>query len=108
MERSGRRCAARARTLGAAVRPPHRLGGVGAGAGEPGRPAHRRLAGQAAGHRRRRRRLRLTARAPATGVSTMASKAGPLDITFTATLGKVQVGDTWTCVKLPDSAAIFG
>lgn len=23
-------------------------------------------------------------------------------------LGKVQEGDTWTCVKLPDSATIFG
>jgi hypothetical protein len=32
---------------------------------------------------------------------------GPLDITFTATLGRVQEGDTWTCVVLPDSAAIF-
>jgi hypothetical protein len=32
----------------------------------------------------------------------------PLDITFTATLGRVQEGDTWTCVVLPDSAAIFG
>ena len=31
-----------------------------------------------------------------------------LDITFTATLGKVRVGDTWTCVQLPDSARIFG
>ena len=38
----------------------------------------------------------------------MTSKAGPLDITFSAVLGKVQEGDTWTCVKLPDSAAIFG
>jgi hypothetical protein len=33
---------------------------------------------------------------------------GPLDIRFTAVLGKVQDGDTWTCVKLPDSATIFG
>lgn len=31
-----------------------------------------------------------------------------LDITFTATLGKVREGDTWTCVQLPDSAQIFG
>jgi hypothetical protein len=38
----------------------------------------------------------------------MTSKAGPLDITFTATLGRVREGDTWTCVQLPDSAAIFG
>ncbi|MEU5874052.1 DUF1905 domain-containing protein [Glycomyces sp. NPDC047369] len=33
---------------------------------------------------------------------------GPLDIDFTAVLGKVRPGDTWTCVQLPDSAAIFG
>lgn len=32
----------------------------------------------------------------------------PLDITFTAGLGKVRPGDTWTCVQLPDSAQIFG
>jgi len=38
----------------------------------------------------------------------MAGRAGPLNITFTATLGKVCEGDTWTCVQLPDSAAIFG
>lgn len=38
----------------------------------------------------------------------MSSKAGPLDITFTATLGKVREGDTWTCVQLTDSAQIFG
>ncbi len=33
---------------------------------------------------------------------------GPLDITFTATLGRVRSGDTWTCVQMPDSAAVFG
>ncbi len=33
---------------------------------------------------------------------------GPLDITFTATLGRVRDGDTWTCVQLPDSASVFG
>ncbi|CAM3755089.1 DUF1905 domain-containing protein [Tsukamurella strandjordii] len=38
----------------------------------------------------------------------MAATAGPLDITFTATLGKVREGDTWTCVQLRDSATIFG
>lgn len=32
---------------------------------------------------------------------------GPLDITFTARLGRVREGDTWTCVQLPDSAEIF-
>ena len=31
----------------------------------------------------------------------------PLDIAFTATLGKVREGDTWTCVQMPDSATIF-
>ncbi len=36
------------------------------------------------------------------------STAGPLDITFSATLGRVRDGDTWTCVQLPDSATIFG
>jgi hypothetical protein len=36
------------------------------------------------------------------------SKIGPLDITFTATLGRVQEGDTWTCVKMPNSAEVFG
>jgi hypothetical protein len=40
-------------------------------------------------------------------VSTGAT-AGDLDITFTARLGKVREGDTWTCVQLPNSAAIFG
>jgi hypothetical protein len=38
----------------------------------------------------------------------MKSNAGPLAITFTATLGKVREGDTWTCVQLPDSAEVFG
>ena len=34
------------------------------------------------------------------------SKAGPLDITFSARLGRVRTGDTWTCVQLTDSAEI--
>ena len=38
----------------------------------------------------------------------MNNNEGPLDITFTATLGRVREGDTWTCVQLPDSARIFG
>ena len=38
----------------------------------------------------------------------MPPTTGPLDITFTATLGKVRPTDTWTCVQLPDSAVIFG
>jgi hypothetical protein len=38
----------------------------------------------------------------------MGSIIGPLDITFTATLGRVRAGDTWICVQLPDSATIFG
>lgn len=33
---------------------------------------------------------------------------GPLDIRFTARLGKVRPDDTWTCVQLPDSSEIFG
>ena len=36
------------------------------------------------------------------------SENGPLDLTFTATLGRVREGDTWICVQLPDSATIFG
>lgn len=36
------------------------------------------------------------------------SPGGPLDITFTATLGRAQPGDTWICVKMPDSATVFG
>jgi hypothetical protein len=38
----------------------------------------------------------------------MSNDAAPLDIIFIATLGRVREGDTWTCVQLPDSAAIFG
>ncbi|MCE4027399.1 DUF1905 domain-containing protein [Microbacterium sp. Au-Mic1] len=36
------------------------------------------------------------------------STVGPLDITFTAILGRVRAGDTWICVQLPDSATVFG
>lgn len=36
------------------------------------------------------------------------STIGPLNITFTATLGRVRDGDTWTCVQMPDSATVFG
>ena len=32
----------------------------------------------------------------------------PLDIRFTARLGKARPGDTWTCVQLPHSAEVFG
>lgn len=38
----------------------------------------------------------------------MTSTAGAIDISFIATLGKVREGDTWTCVQLPGSAALFG
>ena len=38
----------------------------------------------------------------------MPAQPGPLDIRFTATLGKVPEGGTWICVKLSDSATIFG
>jgi Domain of unknown function (DUF1905) len=40
--------------------------------------------------------------------STTVAEPRPLDITFTARLGKVREGDTWTCVQLPDSARVFG
>jgi hypothetical protein len=33
---------------------------------------------------------------------------GPIDVRFEAILGKAQPGDTWTCVKLPGSAELFG
>ncbi|OZB81480.1 MAG: hypothetical protein B7X41_14800 [Microbacterium sp. 14-71-5] len=36
------------------------------------------------------------------------SRIVPLDIAFTATLGRVREGDTWICVQLPDSATVFG
>ncbi|SDE13355.1 DUF1905 domain-containing protein [Auraticoccus monumenti] len=32
----------------------------------------------------------------------------PLDIRFTAVLGRVRPGDTWICVQLPGSAELFG
>jgi hypothetical protein len=38
----------------------------------------------------------------------MAEQMGAIDLTFTARLCRVRRGDTWTCVQLPDSAAIFG
>lgn len=38
----------------------------------------------------------------------MSRITGPLDLTFTAVLGKVREGDSWTCVQLPGSAEIFG
>ena len=38
----------------------------------------------------------------------MTTRPTSLDITFTARLGKVRPGDTWTCVQLPDSAELFG
>jgi hypothetical protein len=38
----------------------------------------------------------------------MTDTKGPLDITFTAILGRVREGDTWTCVQMPDSAEVFG
>ncbi len=37
----------------------------------------------------------------------MKGATGPLDIAFTATLGRVREGDTWTCVHMPDSADVF-
>lgn len=37
----------------------------------------------------------------------MSSTSEPLDITFSAVLGKVREGDTWTCVQMPNSAQVF-
>ena len=36
------------------------------------------------------------------------TESRPLDIRFTARLGKVRPADTWTCVQLPGSAETFG
>lgn len=33
---------------------------------------------------------------------------GRIDISFTATLGRIRRDDTWICVRLADSATIFG
>ena len=49
-----------------------------------------------------------TTTASSTRASPVADQTQPLDISFTATLGKVREGDTWTCVQLLDSATIFG
>jgi len=38
----------------------------------------------------------------------MTASPQPLDIRFTAVLGKVRPGDTWTCVQLDGSARLFG
>lgn len=38
----------------------------------------------------------------------MEQRNRPLDITFTATLGRVREGDQWTCVQMPESAEVFG
>lgn len=40
--------------------------------------------------------------------STDPTKPGPLDISFTAQLGRIRPSDTWVCVQLPDSAQVFG
>ncbi|MBY5161439.1 DUF1905 domain-containing protein [Salsipaludibacter albus] len=39
---------------------------------------------------------------------TDATHPGPIDITFTARLGRIRPTDTWICVQLPDSAEVFG
>ena len=33
---------------------------------------------------------------------------GPLDVAFTAPIGVTVKGDLWSCVEVPDSAALFG
>jgi hypothetical protein len=40
--------------------------------------------------------------------SAMTDTSRPLDIRFTAILGRIREEDTWTCVQMPDSAAVFG
>lgn len=44
----------------------------------------------------------------ATSKRSDSTKAGRLDISFTARLGRVRPSDTWICVQLPKSAEIFG
>ncbi|MCB2413453.1 DUF1905 domain-containing protein [Demequina sp. TTPB684] len=38
----------------------------------------------------------------------MSHEIGPLDHTFTATIGVEVKGETWSCVEMPDSAEFFG
>jgi hypothetical protein len=45
--------------------------------------------------------------APARRSATTAAPR-PLDVTFTARLGRIRPQDTWICVQLPDSTRIFG
>jgi hypothetical protein len=47
---------------------------------------------------------------PATneGEAVAKSTIGPLDITFTTTMGRVREGDTWICGQMTDSATVFG
>ena len=42
------------------------------------------------------------------GGSHATTNVGPLDITFTATLGRVCDGETSTCLQMADSASVFG
>ena len=49
-----------------------------------------------------------TTRQPERGGSHATTNVGPLDITFSATLGRVRNGDVWTCVQMADSASVFG
>lgn len=37
-----------------------------------------------------------------------AREPGPIDLTFTAKLGRIRPADTWICVQLPNSAEVFG
>ncbi len=36
------------------------------------------------------------------------TKPGEIDIAFDASLGRIRAHDTWICVRLPDSAEMFG
>lgn len=37
-----------------------------------------------------------------------AREPGPIDLTFTAKLGRIRPADTWICVQMPNSAEVFG
>lgn len=43
-----------------------------------------------------------------TSTSTDPTRPGPIDISFSTTLGRIRPTDTWICVQLPNSADVFG
>ncbi len=38
----------------------------------------------------------------------MTTETDPVDLTFTAPIGVDVQGEVWSCVEIPDSAALFG